>query len=69
MTMSQIQISEEIEKRLTALAARTGRSESWHVHRAVLDYLDDMEDGFLAESRVGEERVSLEEVERRLGLA
>lgn len=66
--MPEIQVTEEIEKRLTALAERTGRSESWHAQRAILDYLDDMEDGYLAESRIGEESIPLEEVETRLRL-
>ncbi len=73
--MLAIRLPEEIEVRLDNLAKRTGRSKTFYAREAILEYLDDMEDLYLAEQvvgriRSGEERIStLEEVEKRLGLA
>ena len=73
--MLAIRLPEEIEARLDNLAKRTGRSKTFYAREAILEYLDDMEDLYLAEQvmrriRSGEERIStLEQVEKRLGLA
>ena len=73
--MLAIRLPEEIEARLDNLAKRTGRSKTFYARAAILEYLDDMEDLYLAEQvtrriRNGEERIStLEDVEKRLGLA
>ncbi len=73
--MLAIRLPEEIEARLDNLAKRTGRSKTFYAREAILEYLDGMEDLYLAEQvvrriRSGEERIStLEEVEKRLGLA
>lgn len=70
-----IRLPEDIESRLDALAKRTGRSKTYYMRQAILEYLEDMEDLYLAEQalqriRNGEERtLTLEEVEKRLGLA
>jgi RHH-type rel operon transcriptional repressor/antitoxin RelB len=66
--MLAIRLPEDIEKRLTDLAEKTGRTKTWYARQAILDHLDDLEDYYLAESRVDESRVTLEEVERRLEL-
>ncbi|MEX2499044.1 MAG: TraY domain-containing protein [Wenzhouxiangellaceae bacterium] len=66
--MLAIRLPEDIEKRLADLAEKTGRTKTWYARQALLEYLDDLEDYYLADSRVDESRMSLEEVERRLGL-
>jgi RHH-type rel operon transcriptional repressor/antitoxin RelB len=72
--MLAIRLPEDIEARLETLAKRTGRSKTFYARQAILEYLEDMEDLYLAEQVVrriesGEEQVhSLEEVEARLGL-
>jgi RHH-type transcriptional regulator, rel operon repressor / antitoxin RelB len=69
--MLAIRLPDDIEARLRALAERTGRSKSFYVREAVREHLDDLEDYYLAVQRL-EDRlpsISLEEVERRLGLA
>jgi RHH-type rel operon transcriptional repressor/antitoxin RelB len=74
-TMLAIRLPEEIEARLDNLAKRTGRSKAFYAREAILAYLDDLEDLYLAEQvkrRIdgGEERTSsLDEIEARLGLA
>jgi RHH-type rel operon transcriptional repressor/antitoxin RelB len=73
--MLAIRLPEDIEARLDNLAKRTGRSKTFYAREAILEYLEDMEDLYLAEQVVrrldgGEERTHpLEEVEARLGLA
>jgi len=66
--MLAIRLPPEIEKRLNDLAQRTGRSKSYYAREAILEHLDDLEDYYLAVSRVEETRLSLEDVEKRLGL-
>lgn len=72
--MLAIRLPEEVEARLEALAKKTGRSKTFYARQAILEYLDDLEDLYLAEQRWlslqrGEsETVSLAEVERDLGL-
>jgi RHH-type transcriptional regulator, rel operon repressor / antitoxin RelB len=66
--MLAIRLPEEIEQRLAALAETTGRTKTWYARQAIIEYLDDLEDYHLAAARVAEQRISLEEVERRLGL-
>ena len=73
--MLAIRLPEDIETRLASLAKRTGRSKTFYARAAILEYLEDMEDLYLAEQVVrrldsGEEQShALEEVETRLGLA
>ncbi len=66
--MLAIRLPEDIEKRLADLAEKTGRTKTWYARQAILEYLDELEDYYLADSRVDEPRMSLDEVERRLGL-
>jgi RHH-type rel operon transcriptional repressor/antitoxin RelB len=47
--MLSILLPEELEERLERLAVRTGRSTTFHVQEALVQYLDDLEDFYLAE--------------------
>jgi RHH-type transcriptional regulator, rel operon repressor / antitoxin RelB len=73
--MLALRLPIEIEVRLDALAKSTGRTKTFYAREAILEYLDDLEDAYLAQSRLEDIRagrsstVSLDEVERRLGLA
>jgi RHH-type transcriptional regulator, rel operon repressor / antitoxin RelB len=69
--MLVIRLPDDIEARLRALEKRTGRSRSFYVREAVRDYLDDLEDCYLAVQRLKDRlpSIPLGEVERRLGLA
>jgi RHH-type rel operon transcriptional repressor/antitoxin RelB len=73
--MLAIRLPAEIEERLDKLARKTGRTKTYYARAAILEYLDDLEDVHLAEKRyasllAGKSRtLSLEEVERALGLA
>jgi len=66
--MLAIRLPPDIEKRLTELAKRTGRSKTYYAREAILEHLDDLEDYYLAAARVEEARLSMDDVERRLGL-
>ncbi|HDP94673.1 MAG TPA: ribbon-helix-helix protein, CopG family [Candidatus Aminicenantes bacterium] len=72
--MIAVRLPEEMEKRLDALAKATGRTKTFYVREAILEYLDDLEDLYLAEKRLGayyagkDKDKTLEEVERELGL-
>ena len=47
--MLAIRLPEEIERRLDALAKKTGRTKSFYARQAILEQLNDIEDYYLAE--------------------
>ena len=65
----------DIEERLERLAKATGRTKTYYAREAILEHLDDLEDLYLAEQRLIDNRAgrsgtyTLEEVVRELGLA
>lgn len=73
--MLAIRLPAEIESRLEALANATGRTKTFYAREAILEYLDDLEDLYLAEQRLADIRagrtqtVPLEDVMRQYGLA
>lgn len=48
--MLALRLPPEIEKRLDALAKKTGRSKSFYAREAILRHLEDIEDQLLASS-------------------
>ena len=68
--MLAIRLPEPIEERLESLARETGRTKSSLVREAIVEYIDDLEDLYLAEARARRNRrtIPLDEVERTLGL-
>lgn len=46
--MLAINLPEDIEKRLTSLSLSTGRSVQYYARQVILDYLDEVEDRYLA---------------------
>ena len=50
--MPALDLPPEIERRLDALARRTGRSADDHVREAIQDHLDELDDLELAETRL-----------------
>ena len=69
--MLAIRLPENIEARLGLLAQKTGLTKTALAREAILEHLDDLEDLYLAQARARKNRktISLEEVERELGLA
>lgn len=72
--MLAIQLPAEVEARLEALAQATGRTKTFYAREAILEYLDDLEDLYLAEQRLIDLRagktqaVPLAEVMQRHGM-
>ena len=50
--MLAIRVSEEIEKRLQNLADKTGEDKTYYARKAIVDFLEDMEDTYLALERL-----------------
>ena len=73
--MLAIRLPADIEERLDRLAKATGRTKTFYAREAILEHPDEIEDLYLAEQRLGDNRAgrsrtyTLEEVERELGLA
>lgn len=72
--MIAIRLPPSIEKRLERLARRTARTKTFYARQAILEYLDDMEDLYLAEQALGrvqrgeERRVPLADALKRHGM-
>jgi RHH-type rel operon transcriptional repressor/antitoxin RelB len=68
--MLAIKLPEDIEARLTALAAKTGRTKTFYAKEAILEHLDDMEDKYLAINRLENpgKRWTLDEMEQDFDL-
>jgi RHH-type transcriptional regulator, rel operon repressor / antitoxin RelB len=72
--MLALRLPEDLEARLEALARKTGRTKSFYAREAIVEYIDDLEDLYLAQKRYAliekgkSSTMSLDEVERELGL-
>lgn len=69
--MLAIRLPADIEKRLDVLAKQTGRTKTYYAREAILSYIEDMEDRYIAIQRLeSSERIwTQEEVEAELDLA
>ena len=72
--MLAIRLPADIENRLDVLAKATGRTKTFYAREAILEHLDDLEDLYLAEQRLIDNRAgksktyTLDEVVKSLGL-
>ena len=72
--MLAIRLPEKLEKRLDRLAKRTGRTKTYYAREAIVKYIEDLEDIYLAERRMEAiesgrvKTIPLEEVMRQHGL-
>ena len=68
--MLALRLSPDLERRLTELAQKTGRTKSFYAREAIEAYLEDLEDTYLAEQRLNDpaRRWTLEELEQELDL-
>lgn len=69
--MLALRLPAEIEKRLDALAKRTGRTKSFYARRAIIEKIEDLEDYYLALERSSNPSpgVPLEVVLQEFGLS
>lgn len=71
---TSIRLPEEIERRLDALAEKTGRTKAFYIRELILSHIEDLEDYYLAAEvverlRKGQERTfGAADVRRNLGL-
>jgi RHH-type transcriptional regulator, rel operon repressor / antitoxin RelB len=68
--MLAIRLPHEIEKRLAALAKKTGRTKTYYVREAVIDHLEELEDIYLSLERLEKpaKRWSLADLENDVDL-
>ncbi|QXI28490.1 type II toxin-antitoxin system RelB family antitoxin [Pseudomonas vanderleydeniana] len=72
--MLAIRLPQDIENRLEALAAATGRTKTFYARQAILEHIDNLEDIYLAEQRLADVRagrsktMTLEELEQQYGV-
>ncbi|GAA6172659.1 DUF6290 family protein [Colwellia sp. KU-HH00111] len=68
--MLSLRLPSDVESRLNQLAETTGRTKTFYAKEAILRYLDDMEDTYIAINRLEtpSKRISLEDVENELSL-
>ena len=70
--MLAIKLPSEINERLNDLAKKTGRTKSFYAREAILKYLEDLEDIYLAEKELEQVRAgksktySAEEVSKEI---
>lgn len=63
--MLALRLPPDLERRLDALAKRTGRTKSYYAREAIIEHIEDLEDYYTAESRIrtdSGERIPLEDV-------
>jgi RHH-type rel operon transcriptional repressor/antitoxin RelB len=68
--MIAIRLPADIEKRLEALAQKTGRTKTYYVREAVIDHLEELEDIYLSLDRLEKpaKRWSLSDLEKEMDL-
>ena len=66
--MLALRLPPKIEKRLEALARKTGRTKSFYAREAILRHIEDLEDYHLAKRRLARKAdgIPLEELEKEL---
>lgn len=66
--MLAVRLPEDIERRIAALAKRTGRTKTFYVREAIMEHLDHLEDKYLALDRLEKpaKRWTLDEMEQDL---
>ena len=50
--MIAVHLPSEIEQRIADLATRTGRTKNFYIEEAILEYLDELEEKYLALDRL-----------------
>ncbi len=74
MSAVSIRLPDDVSARLQSLAQLTGRSKTFYMIEAIKEYIDDIEDLYLAESRLADIRsgktktIPLEEVMKQYGM-
>jgi RHH-type transcriptional regulator, rel operon repressor / antitoxin RelB len=72
--MLAIRLPKELEDRLADMAKKTGRTKTFYAKEAILNYLEDLEDAYIAEKawdefeKSGKKTIPFSEVLKRYGM-
>lgn len=72
--MLALRLPDDLEARLDALARKTGRTKSYYAREAIVEFIDDLEDLYLAQKRYAliekgkSKTLSLDELEAQLAV-
>ncbi len=67
--MLAIRLTSDVEERLNKLAIKTGRTKTYYAREAILEFIEDMEDKYIALERLeNPSYCTLEELEAELDL-
>lgn len=68
--MLAIRLPEEIEKRLSDLAKKTGRTKTYYAREAIIEHIEELEDAYLSLTRLKKpaKRWSLDDLEKEIDL-
>lgn len=68
--MASLRLNKELENRLDRLAETTGRTKTFYIRQLIEDHIDELEDRYLAESRLEKpaERLTSKKMRQNLGL-
>jgi len=56
--MLGVRLTPDLDRRLTRLSKKTARSKSYYVKEALAEYLNEMEDGYLALQRLNDKNAA-----------
>ena len=68
--MASLRLNKELENRLDRLAETTGRTKTFYIRQLIEDHIDELEDRYLAESRLENPagRLTSKNMRQNLGL-
>ncbi|MCY3955562.1 MAG: TraY domain-containing protein [Nitrospira sp.] len=68
--MASLRLNKELETRLDHLAQTTGRTKTFYIRQLIEDHIDELEDRYLAESRLEKPagRLTSKKMRQELGL-
>ncbi len=67
--MASVRLNKELENRLDRLAQTTGRTKTFYIRQLIEDHIDELEDRYLAESRLEKpvDRLTSQKMRQELG--
>ena len=68
--MASLRLNRELEDRLDHLAQTTGRTKTFYIRELIEDHIDELEDRYIAESRLENpaDRLTSKKMRQELGL-
>ncbi len=68
--MASLRLNKELENRLDHLAQTTGRTKTFYIRQLIEDHIDELEDRYIAESRLENpaDRLTGKKIRQELGL-